>query len=442
MISLFKIFGGTALAGLIITILVQVWQKENQQNLLIQFFRNMIGSLFIFSGFIKAIDPLGTSYKMGEYFTSFASDLPFMAGFFDMLHEWATPFAVFMIVVEIVCGICLILGVKSKITTWAIAAMMIFFTVLTGYTTMSGFVPNGTSFFSFGEWGEWREVNMRVTDCGCFGDFLKLKPQVSFGKDLVLLPIAILLLFGVKKIKPLLSKYVGYGIVGFSKVAFLLFCLSNFVWGLPMVDFRPYKIGNNIPSQRIAERDAVVEFLFVYRNIETGEEVKLTMDELTGFDYDTHEYVDRVEDVIDAGIPAKIANFNAYDEEGLDVSEEILSNPDFSFWVLTKKLSATDKDAWEDLNEINDFTETFNYEMFAFMASDFPTAEEFRHEVQAAYPFYQADETFIKTVIRANPGLVLLKDGYVYGKWHHNDIPSFQEMEEYIDNLSWEGSDE
>ena len=441
-LSLLKIFGFSLLAGIAFTFIKRAI-KGNPSSWLVEIVQNFLGSLFLFSGFIKAVDPLGTAYKMKDYFDAFGS---FTGINFDWLASTATFQAVFMIILEIVLGTALIVGWKKKFTLPVTAAMMIFFTILTGFTYLTGFVnpdyydlATRHELQAAGEniqvWTKFDERQMKVTDCGCFGDFLKLAPKVSFFKDIFILLVFSVLIFGRKHIQPFLSGSLGWIKIGSVTLFSLIFCFSNYIWGLPVFDFRPYKIGNNIPIQRVAERDAVIEYNFIYKNNDTGEEREVIASEISSLEKGKWSYVDRVDNVIDAGIPAKINNFAAFDEDGHDLTDEILANPDYSLWVLSKSLKKSDKDSWEDLQEVSDYAETNNLKMFAFMASDFDEADEFRHEMQAAYPFYQADETFIKTVVRANPGLVLLKNGNVMGKWHHNNIPSFQEIENYIDDI-------
>ena len=185
-----------AIAGGLWTAMVYfLWQKS--KNILITFLQSFCGALFIFSGWVKAIDPLGTAYKMEQYFAEFKvtfsqTSLSSEADIFPVMAEYAIVFAVIMIVLEIVLGIMLLFGIYQKITAWSFFLLILFFTFLTGFTYLTGYVPEGVNFFSFSQWGDYVETNMKVTDCGCFGDFIKLKPKVSFLKDIFLLVPAIL----------------------------------------------------------------------------------------------------------------------------------------------------------------------------------------------------------------------------------------------------------
>ena len=175
--------------------------------------RNYVGAFFIFSGWVKAVDPLGTAYKMQDYFNQFEfvfeeTWFSFITPIFPILTDYAVGFSVFVIVFEIVLGAMLILGHKPKFTSWAFLLLVVFFTILTGFTYLTGYVPGDVNFFSFSSWGEFNENNMKVTDCGCFGDFIKLEPFVSFQKDLVLLVPAVFFLLKSKTMHTIFSKTV------------------------------------------------------------------------------------------------------------------------------------------------------------------------------------------------------------------------------------------
>ena len=439
----FKIFGSSFLAGIVIAYLKSFVKKPS--NWSIEILTNFLGALFIFSGFVKGIDPLGTSYKMKDYFDAFSQFTGFS---FEWLANMSTFFAVSMIVIEIVLGIALIIGFKKKITLGISAAMMIFFTVLTGFTYLTGFInpdyydiTTRQELQAAGEhiqvFVKYDKLQMKVTDCGCFGDFLKLEPRVTFLKDVFLMFVLLALFLGIRHIKPFLGNTFSWMKILGSTLFFLLFCFSNYIWGLPLVDFRPYKIGNNIVEQRVEVPDKL-NYGFTFENMETGETKRVAMADYTAAKTDPMwEFTgDQDNIVLEKGIPAKIANFGAYNEDGFDVTDDILYNESYSFWVLSKSLSKSNVEAWTDLNAVSAYAIENDFAMFAFMTTNFEDAEIFRHEHQCTYPFYQADETFIKTVIRSNPGLVLLKNGVVMGKWHYSDIPNKEEIDFYIQSLN------
>lgn len=439
---LLQIFAYAFIGGIVFTFIKSFFKKPSSW--LVDLVINFLGSLFIFSGAVKAIDPLGTSYKMKDYFNAFSQ---FTGLSFDFFANMSTSLAVIMIVLEIVLGVALIMGFKKKWALGLSAFIMIFFTILTGFTYLTGFInPEYYDITTRHEmqaagnelpiFVEYDTLQMKVTDCGCFGDFLKLDPKISFFKDIFLMFVLIFLAWNHKHIKPLFGDFFSWIKVGGSTVFFTLFCFYNFVWNLPLVDFRPYKIGNDINALRIEIPDKL-EYGFIFENLQTGETKRVTMDDYAAVKADPNwKFTDEQDNVVlEKGVPATIANFAAFDTNGFDVTEDILLNENYSFWVLSKKLEESDLDTWADLNQISTYANENDLKMFAFMTASFEDAELFRHENQIDYTFYQADETFIKTVVRANPGLVLLKNGIVKGKWHHNHIPSKEEIAAYIKGL-------
>jgi uncharacterized membrane protein YphA (DoxX/SURF4 family) len=195
-----------AVTALVLTLLA-AFSGRKIENYIVSYFQFFTGALFLFSGWVKAVDPLGTAYKMEQYFAEFESTfegtwMSFLAPMFPALSEYAIAFSVFMVVFEIVLAVMLLVGFWRRITAWAFFLLVVFFTFLTGFTYLTGYVPEGVNFFEFGKWGPYVSTNMKVTDCGCFGDFLKLEPKVSFLKDIVLLVPSLLFLFQWKKNAP------------------------------------------------------------------------------------------------------------------------------------------------------------------------------------------------------------------------------------------------
>lgn len=438
---------------------------------MVDLIRILVGGLFIFSGFVKAIDPLGTSYKMHEYFEAFSS--LGLQGWWQAMSAWSTPIAVLMIVVEMAAGVALLIGWIPKLTVWILYLMTLFFTVLTGFTYLSGYCPslafgvlslavtalwlvaaarfhhpNGMKIF-------WSAIGatliililmksgntlltcgftaskMKVTDCGCFGDFIKLKPWETFWKDIILDILIFILVIRVKDIRPLFSVAGVHLTTALATLFSLLFCFSNFLWDIPIVDFRPYKPGNNIRELRKALKPEVREYVFVYKNKNTGEEKEFKMDELDQAD-ENWNFVDRKDVVIDPGIPAKINNLFIRNAAGEDITGELLSDERYSFMVVMYKLGNTNRKAFAHLNALAEYSDKKGLHFYGVYGGDMP-AEPFRHEMQTPFEFFTADETALKTIIRSNPGLVLLKNGVVIAMWHHRHLPSVEELEkEYL----------
>ncbi len=415
--TLFGLIGAIALGLYVVRVLL-----KKPQNLLYGYAQFFVGTLFIFSGAVKAIDPLGTSYKMHDYFAAFSQIG--LAGVWNFFTDYSTTLAVFMIVFEIGLGVAILIGWKPKITLWLSLLMLLFFTALTGFTYLNGY--DWKAFFGGGKL-VFDEKNMKVTDCGCFGDFVKLKPWVSFYKDIFLDVIIVLLMLGARKIEPLFTSSLRNILAGGSVLATWLFCTYSYVWNLPLVDFRPYKPGNNIREARKEKVPAKTEFVFIYKNKKTGEQKEFAMADLTKLNYEEWEYKDRIDKILDPGIPAIITNLFISNENKEDITNELLEDKNYSLMVVAYKLAKTDTKAFEALNKISEGADKADVHFYALTSGDLPI-DEFRHKHQTAYPFYTADETPLKTIIRSNPGLVLLKDGVVIDMWHHRHLPTFEEL--------------
>lgn len=232
------------------------------------FLQHFCGVWFVFSGLVKAVDPIGTAYKMLDYFgafeTTFAGlDNAFkgIAPLFPWLSKYSEGFSITMIVLEIVVGVMLMVGYSRKWTAWLFFLIIFFFTILTGFTYLTGFVPTDSNFFDFAKWGPYVKEHMRVTDCGCFGDFIKLDPKVSFLKDLGLMVPALLFLLRPGNMHQLWTARTRSIIVGVVTLASLLLCIRNTYWDLPMVDFRPFKVGNNVRERKELEASAKIDIL-------------------------------------------------------------------------------------------------------------------------------------------------------------------------------------
>ncbi|MBX2902932.1 MAG: DoxX family protein [Chitinophagales bacterium] len=416
--SLFALIGTIALGLYAIRYILQ-----KPKHLVFTYIQFFVGTLFIFSGAVKAIDPLGTSYKMHDYFSAFSQFG--LKDFWALLSDWSTPLAVFMIVFEIVLGIAILIGWQTKLTLWLSFAMLIFFTILTGFTYLNGY--DWQLFFSKGNL-VFEEKNMKVTDCGCFGDFVKLKPWVSFYKDIFLDILIVILIAGSSKIEPLFSNIVRHTIIVVSTVGTWLFCLSNYVWNLPIVDFRPYKPGNNIRELRKEKVPPKTEMTFIYKNTKTGAEKEFGMNELTAINSEEWEFKDRKDKVLDPGVPAVITNLFISDEHKNDITDQLLNDPNYSLMIVAYKLGKTNEAAFKQLNALAEKTQAKKLNVYCVTSGDI-NIEDFRTKNQTAYPFYTADETPLKTIIRSNPGLVLLKNGVVKAMWHHNHLPTFETLE-------------
>ncbi|WP_057937682.1 BT_3928 family protein [Algoriphagus resistens] len=350
--------------------------------------RFIVGGLFIFSGLIKVNDPVGTSIKLEEYFDVFSTDI---AGFFAYLKPFALELGIFLVVLEVVLGVMLVLGVKSRFTVWALALMILFFTFLTFYS----------AYFN------------KVTDCGCFGDAIKLTPWESFYKDLILLVlISILFLFqaDLPKSSPVWAS--GFTVISLV-LSFVLAIVA--VRNLPFIDFRAYKAGVNIPQNM--QPSAPLQYTYVMKK--DGE--------LSTFDqYPSDESLEFVEmNLKNPEALPKISDFAVWNEDG-DYSEEVFTGS--KVLILASSMA---KMSDSNLGQIDELIKSLSgspvQPVFVAAASQ-EEIQKFTLSRGWDILSLQADATVVKTMIRANPGIMVLKDGTVLEKYHHNNTPDASEI--------------
>ncbi|MBT1700564.1 DoxX family protein [Fulvivirgaceae bacterium PWU4] len=362
-----------------------------------QFSRFFIGILFIFSGLIKLNDPVGTKIKMEEYFEVFAEDF---GSFFHYLIPYALEIGMILVVLEIVLGVAVLIYYRMKVTTVVLLALMIFFTFLTFYS----------AYFN------------KVTDCGCFGDAIKLTPWESFTKDVVLMVFVLHLFWYRKHYQPALRTLEGHAVVG--AVTLISFFLGVYaIRHLPFIDFRAYKIGNNIPQQMQPAEQPVFEYVFIRKD--NGEEVhseKYLMD-TTLYKYQS------VRQTNEDKTKAKITDFAVTSVEGEDVTQQAFEGN--KLFIIIYDVSAASA---SNIDKIRDLAKALEgkVDVMALTASGGEAFEAFRHEHQLAFPYYYADATVLKTIVRSNPGITLWVNGNVKGMWHHNDTPTADEVLQLI----------
>lgn len=357
--------------------------------------RFFVGGLFIFSGLIKLNDPIGTAIKMEEYFSVFADDF---GSFFNLFVPYALEIGMIMIVLEIVLGVAVLIFWRMNVTAWLLLLLMVFFTFLTFYS----------AYFD------------KVTDCGCFGDAIKLTPWESFFKDVVLMFPVLHLFWHRKRYTPALRTLEGHAVVGVA-TAVSLFVGVYAIRHLPFIDFRAYAIGKHIPTQMQAEVPAKFEYVFIRKD--NGEEVRSEswLGDTTMYKYEA--YVQTNEDD-DRTVP-KITDYAVSTVEGEDVTQETFQGMRLVIVIYdVAKASPANMDAIQRLTRELEG----KMEMMVFTASAPTQFEAFRHEHQLAIPYYFVDATVLKTMVRSNPGIMLWEEGTVKGKWHHNDTPAAAEV--------------
>lgn len=409
--------------------------------------RVIAGSIFVVSGLVKANDTIGFSYKMEEYFSADVLNMEF-------LLPYSLAFAVLMCVAEIVVGLALIAGVKMKISTWLALLLTIFFAFLTFYS----------AYFD------------KVNDCGCFGDAIKFTPWQSFMKDLVLMfflfpsfiyrktikintdsedkqfiiaSLVFIALFSfamldwafpfwfslVFYVLTLIVKKIPSGtatswiIVGLATVLSFGFVYHTYSH-LPIKDYRPYAIGKNIADQMVVPEGMpidVYESSFVYKNSDTGEEKTFNQTNYPWKD-STWVWVSTDNILVSKGYEPPVHDFVITDADGYELQDDILAEESLIVLVIFYDIEKANAKAMEKVNAfVNDAEEDGLY-VYGLTASLYNEVENFRLENQVPITFYSADETMLKTVVRSNPGVLVIKKGDVIGKWHYNDLPEYSEI--------------
>jgi uncharacterized membrane protein YphA (DoxX/SURF4 family) len=350
--------------------------------------RYLVAIVFIFSGFVKCVDPTGTAIKMEEYFTAFGME--FMIPFSMIL-------SILMCGAELLVGLMLLCNLRIIWASWAALALMLFYTPLT----------------------LWLAITNKVSDCGCFGDAITLTNWQTFVKNIVLDIFVVYLFIERKKYKKTYKPSVQTaGVLTFAilVVVFEFYNLTN----LPVIDFMPYKKGTNIPAGMIIPDDAPqAKYKNIFYYEKDGQKKKFTADNLPD---DTWKFVDRKDRVIRKGYESPIHDFVITNTDNMDVTQTILDDPGYNYLLVISSFKKTSQKSFEKVNRIAESAVTRGYGFYALTSSLPEEYERFREKVKASYPIYMMDETTLKTMIRSNPGLILIKNGTVIGKWHHRQF--------------------
>lgn len=375
------------------------------QKIALNISRWFVGILFIFSGLIKANDPLGFGYKLQEYFEVF--HLNFLSG-------WATGIAILLCVLEIVLGALLLLGFWRNQVTKGLLGLIVFFTFLT-------FVSAAFKV---------------VTSCGCFGDAIPLTPWQSFTKDLILLVMIVYLFIQREKIVPV-TNHPGWQSGLFSAVFAAALLFGTFTYNyLPIIDFLPYKVGANIPeSMKIPEGAAQDEFLIMYqlKNKATGETKAMSDKDYLKLEVWKDENWEVVGDpekkLIKKGYEVKIKDLLITDASGTDYTKELIENPYYNLVVVAYRLKDANEKAIGQINALAlNAAEQFNIRTVLLTSNSAQDAAVFGKQNRLFTEIFYADAVPLKSMVRANPGILLLKNGVVINKWHYHSLPTFDEL--------------
>lgn len=364
--------------------------------------RILLGLVFVFSGFAKLVDPLGSTYKIQDYLSAMGLD------FFAPI---ALVMGIALATFEFTLGVCLLLGTNIKSTSILSLLMMGFMTPLT----------------------LWIAIADPVSDCGCFGDALVISNWQTFWKNIVLSTLAILIFIWRKHSPKLFTERTDWLIAicaGTFSVLLSIYCLLN----LPVIDFRPYKNGTNIiQSMEVPEGAEEDEFetLLVYEK--DGVQKEFTLENYPKDD-NSWTFVDSKNKLIKKGYEPPIHDFSMEHPDMGDITEEVLQNEGYSFLMVCYRVEKAATNKKNEINNIYDFAKQNGYGFYCMTATGLETEEmrEFQNEMEwgkdgDGYPFVNSDEITLKTIVRSNPGLVLIKDGVVINKWSNKNMPTFTE---------------
>ena len=360
------------------------------KNIITQFSRLFVGILFIISGLIKLNDPLGFSYKLDEYFSEPVFNMPFFV-------PYSLAIALFLVILEVVLGVMLLIGYKSKFTIWLLLLLIIKFTFLTFYS----------AYFDV------------VKDCGCFGDALHLTPWQSFSKDIVLLFFILILFFNKKLIKPLFANRT-QNLLVFASIVLCSFMGYWVLNHLPLKDFRPYKVGTNIrTSMEIPDNapKSVVEMVFIYKV--NGVDKEFTEKDLMSLPAGA-TFVDRKDKVIVQGYQPPIHDFKL-ELNGEDQTQSILSK-EKSLLIVAYDLEKANPEAMQKLDKTYKDATAKGYYVAVLTGSSSDIVESTKKKYGFNFDVLFCDATALKTIERANPSFVILNYGTIIQKVHYNDI--------------------
>ncbi|WP_140936738.1 BT_3928 family protein [Sphingobacterium lumbrici] len=383
--------------------------RSEKPNPLLWVSRLFVGLLFIFSGLIKANDPMGFGFKLQEYFHVFH---------INFLNDYSTSVAVIICASEIILGALLLLGIAGKKVAWGLLLLIIFFTFLTFYS----------AFF---------EV---VTACGCFGDAIPLTPWQSFIKDLVLLAFILYIFVYRAQLKSIIKNSFSGNLITFLIIVASFGIGIYTVYFLPFIDFLPYKVGNNIPKLMEIPEDAPqdeYEHIYSLKHKTTGENKKVTdkvyMDEKIWEDENWEIIGEPKSRLIKKGYQVAISDLNISDAEGNNVTQEIITNPYYNFVVVSTdvtKLSPTDFLALDNLNEtIRDLSKDYNIRATLLTSSSSNDASYLNDQLNLVLEIFYADAVPLKSMVRSNPGILLLQNGVVINKWSKQSFPNKENLE-------------
>ncbi|MFC2454643.1 MAG: BT_3928 family protein [Segatella salivae] len=367
--------------------------------------RIIVAVTFIFSGFVKAIDPIGTQYKLQDYLGAIG-----MAG---ILPNWTLlAVAVFLAAIEFCIGIFLLFAIQRRLISKLTVAFMAFMTMVT----------------------VWIVVADPVKDCGCFGDALHLTNTETLIKNIVLLGCSLVIMYRPLAMFRFVSKSNQWIVTNYT-IVFILVSSGLSLYFLPIFDFRPYHIGVNIPrGMEIPKGVKLPQFKTTFIMEKNGKREEFTLDNYPDASW---KFIDSKTVQTSEGYIPPIHDFSITDNKtGLDLTNSVLSHKGYTFLLIAPHLETADDSNFGDIDRLYEYAESYDIPFYCLTASTTKAIKRWIDLTGAEYPFCITDEAVLKTIIRSNPGLLLLKDGTIINKWSHNNLPNEAKLSRHISQSS------
>ena len=367
--------------------------------------RIIVAVTFIFSGFVKAIDPIGTQYKLQDYLGAIG-----MAG---ILPNWTLlAVAVFLAAIEFCIGIFLLFAIQRRLISKLTVAFMAFMTMVT----------------------VWIVVADPVKDCGCFGDALHLTNTETLIKNIVLLVCSLVIMYRPLAMFRFVSKSNQWIVTNYT-IVFILVSSGFSLYFLPIFDFRPYHIGVNIPrGMEIPKGAKLPQFKTTFIMEKNGQRKEFTLDNYPDASW---KFIDSKTVQTSEGYIPPIHDFSITDNKtGLDLTNSILSHKGYTFLLIAPHLETADDSNFGDIDRLYEYAQSYDIPFYCLTASTTKAIKRWIDLTGAEYPFCITDEAVLKTIIRSNPGLLLLKDGTIINKWSHNNLPNEAKLSRPISQSS------
>ena len=367
--------------------------------------RIIVAVTFIFSGFVKAIDPIGTQYKLQDYLGAIG-----MAG---ILPNWTLlAVAVFLAAIEFCIGIFLLFAIQRRLISKLTVAFMVFMTMVT----------------------VWIVVADPVKDCGCFGDALHLTNTETLIKNIVLLVCSLVIMYRPLAMFRFVSKSNQWIVTNYT-IVFILVSSGLSLYFLPIFDFRPYHIGVNIPrGMEIPKGAKLPQFKTSFIMEKNGQRKEFTLDNYPDASW---KFIDSKTVQTSEGYIPPIHDFSITDNKtGLDLTNSVLSHKGYTFLLIAPHLETADDSNFGDIDRLYEYAQSYDIPFYCLTASTTKAIKRWVDLTGAEYPFCITDEAVLKTIIRSNPGLLLLKDGTIINKWSHNNLPNEAKLSRPISQSS------